>query len=100
MKIRNVLKWTKISYGFVFIFSVLAFVSFMGWVMFMMLQNDENLVNTAAMNIVTLCLGLATLPGLFVQLLSLLEINKKKTFTATKKCPNCRHTIDLKITED
>ncbi|MEY8748596.1 hypothetical protein AB9M62_57085 [Bacillales bacterium AN1005] len=94
------MKWTKISYGFVFIFSILAFVSFMGLVMFMMLQDDQQLVNTSAMNIVTLCLGIATLPGIFIQLTSLLEINKKKTFTATKKCPNCRHTIDLKITED
>ncbi|WP_145047887.1 hypothetical protein [Paenibacillus xylanexedens] len=100
MRIKNIWKWIKIGYGIFFILSIVGFVGVLAFLMFGMLRDDKALVNTAAMSSVTLLLGIASLPGVLVQLLSLLEINQKKTFTATKKCPNCRHTIDLKITED
>lgn len=100
MKIKTVWRWTKITWGLSYIGFVVVFVIVLGFFMAGMLQNKQALIDTATMSTITLLLAIASLPNLLVQLLSLLEINQKKTFTATKKCPNCRHTIDLKITED
>ncbi|CAI6074800.1 hypothetical protein PAECIP112173_02345 [Paenibacillus sp. JJ-100] len=100
MKIKTVWRWTKITWGLTYIGFVVIFVIVLGFFMAGMLQNKQVLIDTATMSTITLLLAIASLPNLLVQLLSLLEINQKKTFTATKKCPNCRHTIDLKITED
>lgn len=100
MKIKTVWKWTKITWGLTYIAFVVVFVIILGFFIAGMLQDKTALIDTVAMSTVTLLLAFASLPNLLIQLLSLLEINQKKTFTATKKCPNCRHTIDLKITED
>ncbi|PYE49827.1 hypothetical protein HUB98_09190 [Paenibacillus barcinonensis] len=100
MKIKTVWKWTKIIWGLTYIGFVVIFVIVLGFFIAGMLQDKTALIDTVAMSTVTLLLAFASLPNLLIQLLSLLEINQKKTFTATKKCPNCRHTIDLKITED
>ncbi|APO43315.1 hypothetical protein BS614_04105 [Paenibacillus xylanexedens] len=100
MKIKTVWKWTKITWGLTYIGFVVIFVIVLGFFIAGMLQDKAALIDTVAMSTVTLLLAFASLPNLLIQLVSLLEINQKKTFTATKKCPNCRHTIDLKITED
>ncbi|WP_458122828.1 hypothetical protein [Paenibacillus sp. Z3-2] len=100
MKIKTVWKWTNISWGLLYIAFVVVFVIILGFFMAGMLQDQKALIDTAAMSTITLLLALVSLPNLLVQLLSLLDINQKKTYTATKKCPNCRHIIDLKITED
>lgn len=100
MKIKTVWKWTKISWGLLYIGFVVMFVIVLGFFMAGMLQDQKALIDTAAMSTITLLLALISLPNLLVQLLSLLDLNQKKTFTATKKCPNCKHTIVLKMTED
>ncbi|WP_339299103.1 hypothetical protein MKY92_03115 [Paenibacillus sp. FSL R5-0623] len=100
MKINKLLKWLKITWGLTYIAFVVVFVIVLGFFITGMLQDKKALIDTAAMSTVTLLLAFASLPSLLIQLLSLLEINQKKTYTATKKCPNCRHTIDLKLTED
>ncbi|CAM4178046.1 hypothetical protein PAXY110619_00025 [Paenibacillus xylanexedens] len=100
MRINKLLKWLKITWGLTYIAFVVVFVIVLGFFITGMLQDKKALIDTAAMSTVTLLLAFASLPSLLIQLLSLLEINQKKTYTATKKCPHCRHTIDLKITED
>ncbi|WP_236418785.1 hypothetical protein [Paenibacillus sp. JJ-223] len=63
-------------------------------------MDQKALLNAAIINSLTLIMALISLPGILVQLVSLLEINEKKTFTVTTKCPNCRHLVDLKVKED
>lgn len=100
MTLKKIWRWVKIVYSLLFILSILALISVLGFLMTGILLDKNSLLNAATMNSITLIMGLVSLPGILVQLMSLLEINEKKKFTATTKCPNCRHLIDLKLTED
>ncbi|NUU62674.1 hypothetical protein [Paenibacillus agri] len=100
MTLKKIWRWIKVVYFLVFIFSIVALVAFLGILMFGALTDKTILVNTATINAITLIMGLVSLPGILVQLVSLLEINNKKTFTLEKKCPNCKQLIELKLTED
>ncbi|MNW56986.1 hypothetical protein D3C74_347510 [compost metagenome] len=97
---KKVWFWMKIIYGFTFIFSVVLLVIILGFLMSNILADKQALVNTATINSITLIMGLVSLPGVLVQLLSLLEINQKKTYTLEQKCPKCKHLVDFKLTED
>lgn len=77
--------------GVIFMISIMIFLAFF---------DDQAITNAAIMNRLTLILAALSLPGLFIQLISLLTINDKKTFTLEKKCPHCKHLIELKLTED
>lgn len=100
MTVKKIWRWVKITYSLLFIFSIVALVSVLGFLMTGILIDKNSLLNAATMNSITLIMGLVSLPGILVQLISMLEINEKKRFTFTTKCPNCKHLIDLKLTED
>jgi hypothetical protein len=100
MKLKKIWRWTKIAYGLIFIFAIVVLISVLGIIMTGVLRDQQALQNTVTINSITLVMALLSLPGVLVQLTSLLFINEKKTFTATKKCPNCRQLVDIKLTED
>lgn len=97
---KKLWRWIKIVYGITFIFSIVALVTVLGFLLFNILVDKQALVNTATINSITLIMGLVSLPGILVQLLSLLDVNQKKTYTLEQKCPNCKHLVDFKLTED
>ena len=97
---KNIWRWIRIIYGILFIFSVVGMISVLGFIIFGVLKDQQALINTATINSITLIMAGVSLPGILVQLVSLLEINQKKSYTATTICPKCRHHVDLKMTED
>lgn len=100
MKLKKIWRWIRISYSLLFILSVVILISVLGFILSGTLNDQQALLNTATINSITLIMAFISLPGILVQLTSLLFINEKKTFTATKKCPNCRQLVELKLTED
>lgn len=62
--------------------------------------DKERVVDSANINTIALLLGGLSIPGILVQLFSMVEINNKKTYTLTCKCPNCRQLVDMKMIED
>lgn len=87
MKIKTVWKWTKISWGLLYICFVVMFVIVLGFFMAGMLQDQKALIDTAAMSTITLLLALISLPNLLVQLLSLLDLNQKKHILQQRNVP-------------
>jgi hypothetical protein len=100
LKTIKIKRWVKIFWGMLFIFSIVGFFGLLGLMLYMAFMDDQVVTNTAIMNRIALILAGLSLPGLFIQFLSLLAINEKKTFTLTTKCHNCKHLIDVKLTED
>lgn len=100
MTIKKIWRWIRIILLLIFIISVVIFVSFLGIVMFSTLTNKKALVDTPTVNAIALILGLTSLPGLFVQLISFMSINEKKVFKASTKCPHCKHLVEIKLIEE
>ncbi|WP_440960570.1 hypothetical protein ACN6KS_22740 [Paenibacillus nitricinens] len=90
----------KILYALIYIASILIIGLVLAYLIFATMGNRAWLEDTFTINFIALALGFISLPGLIVQLMSLININKKKTFTLEKKCPHCNHLIELKLTED
>lgn len=93
-------RWAKIVYSLVFIFSILGLLALLGFLIFLAFFDEKVLINTVIINRITLVLAGLSLPGLAIQLISILTINDKKSYKLTTKCPNCRHLVDFKLTED
>ncbi|QWU17365.1 hypothetical protein SAMN04487895_104252 [Paenibacillus sophorae] len=100
MTIRKMKRWVKIVFGLLFIFATVGVIGLIGLMIFLAFIDDQVITNAAIINRITLLLAGISLPGLIIQLLSLLTINEKKTFTLEKKCPHCKQLIELKLTED
>ncbi|GEM_PF-2147850 len=100
LKLKKVWRWVKIIYGLLFIFLIVLLIIVLGLILTGALKDQQALQNTVTMNSITLVMAMLSLPGILVQLTSLLFINEKKTFRATTKCPNCRQLVDIKLTED
>lgn len=100
MMFRQIWRWVRIVYSLFFIFAVVVLVAVLGFLMFGILIDQKALVNAATVNSITLIMGLVSLPGIVVQLMTLLTINDRKQYIATTKCPNCRHTVDIRIVEE
>lgn len=100
MNIRKMKRWVRITFGLLFIFVVIVFFGFLGLMIYLAFMDDQVVTNTAIMNRFALILAGLSIPGLVVQFMSFLTINKKKTYTLTTKCHNCKHLVDFKLTED
>lgn len=100
MKLKKIWRWIKIIYGMFFIFFVVIMVSALGFFLTGVFRDQQALINAVTMNSIALIMAFISLPGILVQLISLLFINEKKTFTVSKKCPNCKQLIEMKMTED
>lgn len=100
MTFRKMKRWVKIVFGLLFIFATVGVIGLIGIMIFLAFIDDQVITNSAIINRITLLLAGISLPGLIIQLLSLLTINEKKTFTLEKKCPHCKQLIELKLTED
>lgn len=99
MTFKKIWRWVKIGYYIFFVVAVTILVGYLGFLMFGTLTDKNAVTNTALINVITLGLGLASLPGIFVQLISMMTLNDKKEFTVSTKCHNCKHLIELKMTE-
>ncbi|OBA05354.1 hypothetical protein A9P44_16355 [Paenibacillus polymyxa] len=100
MTYKKIKRWTKTVLKLLFIVNVTGLVVFIGYLIFDVLTDKKALVSTPAVNSIALILGMLSLPGIVVQLVSLLNINEKKTFSLTSKCPHCRHLVEMKMKED
>lgn len=100
MNIKKIWKWIRFIYALLFIISIFLLIVFLALLILGMLIDQKTLLNAAIINSLTLIMALISLPGILVQLVSLLEINDKKTFTVTTNCPKCRHLVDLRVKED
>ncbi|MGN7167940.1 hypothetical protein ACTHSJ_18940 [Paenibacillus cellulositrophicus] len=100
MIFKKIWRILKIVYSIVFIFVILGIVSLIAIIMYGALADKKALVNSALINSITLILGLLSLPGIIVQLISMLTINEKKKYIAETKCPNCKHLVDIKLREE
>ncbi|OMF17023.1 hypothetical protein BK131_03345 [Paenibacillus amylolyticus] len=100
MEFKKIWKWIRFIYALLFIISIVLLVVFLGLLILGMLIDQKTLLNAAIINSLTLIMALISLPGILVQLVSLLEINDKKTFTVTTNCPKCRPLVDLRVKED
>lgn len=100
LKTIKIKRWIKIFWGMLFIFSIVGLFGVFGLMLYLAFMDDQVVTNTAIMNRIALILAGLSLPGLLVQFISFLTINEKKTYTLTTKCHNCKHLIDVKLTED
>ncbi|MFU1797349.1 hypothetical protein ACM1RC_26020 [Paenibacillus azoreducens] len=100
MNFKKMKRWVKIVFGLFFVFSVVGLFGVFGLMLYLAFTDDQVVTNTAIMNRIAIILGGLSLPGLMVQFISFLTINEKKTYTLTTKCPNCKHLVDFKLTED
>ncbi|MGR6127876.1 hypothetical protein [Paenibacillus sp. SER-28] len=90
----------RIIVSILYIFLVIGIVGLIGLMIYFAFIDEQVVTNTVIMNRITLLLAGLSLPGLVIQLVSLLTINEKKTFALTTKCPHCRHLVELKMKED
>ncbi|MEW4368605.1 hypothetical protein [Paenibacillus kandeliae] len=100
MNLKKVWQWIKVSYLITYFIFIILFIFSLGVIMYGTLINKELLTNTVTMNTIALILGLISLPGAFIQLLSIPQINEKKKFKLECKCPNCRQLIEIKMIEE
>lgn len=96
---RKVWRWVRIGYGILFILAVVTVISALAIIMTAILADKAALVNTALMNSVALIMALISLPGILVQLISLMFTREKK-YIITTKCPNCKHLVDFRMKEE
>ncbi|OWA36755.1 hypothetical protein B9G55_01355 [Saccharibacillus sp. O16] len=100
MNSEKIGKWLKIISNLSFTCLVLGFVIFMATQIFSTITDNQKLIDSSNVNAIALLIAGMGLPGIAIQIISLLDVNKKKTYTVTCKCPNCRQLIDIKIAED
>ncbi|MEK4117668.1 hypothetical protein NST44_16005 [Paenibacillus sp. FSL W8-0919] len=97
---KNIKRSARIFFGCVYILAVLSFLVLFGLLLYFAFIDDQIVLNTKIMSRMSLILAAISLPGIVVQLLSLLTINDKKKYIAETKCPNCKHTVDIKLIEE
>ena len=92
-------KWFKIVLLLMHGVAVILGVLFLGFMIWWTMGNGQALENSRIVNYLSLGIGLFSLPGILVQLLSIWELNTKKKFIITAPCPNCRHTVEWTMKE-
>ncbi|OOC59064.1 hypothetical protein BBD40_25795 [Paenibacillus ihbetae] len=97
-RLKNSLTWKNIIKLIWLIAATTVFV-LLTVAMFATLMDSKAIVNTSLINAMALTLGFLSIPGIFVQMFSLM-FPKKKEYIATTKCPNCKHTVDIKLIEE
>lgn len=93
---KKIFRWVKIIWFLAYIILITGFIAWLGFMTWSTMMN-EGAANPV--NFISLAIGMVSLPGAFVQLISLSDINNKKEYIATTKCPNCRQTVDLRLKE-
>ena len=100
MNFRKIFRWVKIIWLLLYVILVTIGVSWIAIMTWLALADDNAINNSQMVNFLSLTIGLASLPGAFVQLITIIDINKKKEYIATTQCPKCRHNVDLRLIED
>ncbi|QJC52918.1 hypothetical protein HGI30_15980 [Paenibacillus albicereus] len=78
--------------------TVLIFILFFGFMLLVGVNSVDVLKDSIFMNRVALILGALSIPGLLTQLLDIIHEDKKE-FTATTCCPNCKHNVEIRLSE-
>jgi uncharacterized protein YpmB len=99
MNRKKLWRWVKIIWLIIYIISVTLFVGSIAVMTWLTAANNKAVDNSHIVNYLSLMIGLVSLPGAFIQLIKIVELNKNKEFIATMSCPNCKHKIDLRIHE-
>jgi len=97
---KNIWKWVRFVFLILYLLFIVVFIPLLGVIMYGTLTNTQLVTNSEAVNSIALIIGMLSLPGLIVQLVSIIDINKKRNYTLTCKCPNCRQLVDMKMKED
>lgn len=100
MNLGNIWRKLKLFWLIFYVLCVTFFVGGLGFITWVAMADGKSLTNSYVVNFLSLGIGLISLPGAFIQLVRVIDLNKKKTFTATTVCPKCRHKVDLTLTED
>ncbi|MBH0328252.1 hypothetical protein ABH14_00280 [Brevibacillus brevis] len=100
MNIGNIWRKLKLIGLIFYVLCVIIFVGGLGFTTWIAMADGKSLTNSYTVNFLSLGIGLVSLPGAFIQLVRVAELNKKKTFKATTVCPKCRHKVDLTLSED
>jgi hypothetical protein len=78
---------------------LIAIVSYIGFLIWLILQDDRALESGRYVNMASLLVAFISLPGLLNQLLSFNRSEKKKQYMASTKCPNCKHSVEIALKE-
>ncbi|MNV94987.1 hypothetical protein D3C71_1898360 [compost metagenome] len=97
---KKIWQFLKILYGLFYIAAILVMGLVLSYLIIVTMGSKTLLEDAFTINFIALGIAFISIPGLIVQLISLMDINKKKTYTLTTKCPNCKHLVDFKLTED
>ncbi|OXM17336.1 hypothetical protein [Paenibacillus herberti] len=92
---KLVIKWIKVVYALTIILVIL----FLGFFLIGGIASKTLIKDTVFVNSMALFLGALSLPGITAQLFDLVHQEKKK-FMATTCCPNCKHQVELRISEE
>lgn len=96
---KNIKRRAKITWILFYFVAVILFVGWTAVMTWLTMNNSKAVDNSHVVNYLSLAIGLASLPGALFQLLSLVEINKKKEYLATMPCPKCRNKVDITLQE-
>lgn len=92
-------KWAKIAIIVVWGLTVLGMFLLVSVLGFAMLSDNQLIQNVVMFNQISLLIGLLSLPSAFVGILGMINSGKKK-YVVTNRCPNCKHLVDLSLTEE
>lgn len=91
---KSIWKWSIFIFQLVYGLIIFGLVIALGFMITSALRTEVN-----TMNIISLVIGLFSLPGIIISFLTMFDINKKKQFKLTTNCPKCKHLIDLRMEE-
>jgi len=100
------INWRKIWHSvkmislLTYIIAVILFIGGLSFITWLTIADGKSVTDSYTVNFVSLTIGLVSLPGAFVQLVGMIDLNKKKTFKLTTSCPKCKHSVEFKLTED
>lgn len=100
MNWKTIWHYAKLTGILIYIILVIFLVGSLGIVTWLAMADEKAMTNSYLVNSLSLGIGLLSLPGAFIQLVTMVNLNKKKSYTATTVCPKCRHKVDLKMIED
>ena len=100
MNWKKVWRKLKIIWFLIYITACIIVVGGLGFITWLAMADGKSLNNSFVVTFLSLGIGLVSLPGAFVQLVSIIDLNKKKKYKATTVCPKCKHKVDLTMTED
>ncbi|TPG68800.1 hypothetical protein EEL31_09865 [Brevibacillus laterosporus] len=94
--------WRKVKFIslLTYVIAVILLIGGLSFITWLALVDGKPMNNSHMVNFLSLSIGLASLPGAFVQLVGMIELNKKKKFKVTTVCPKCRHKVDISLSED